>query len=123
MKIEKLLAIPFSEMAAVYTQKVERKGRNAEDLWRIFTWLSGFSQAELEAKMQTPFTFGEFFATAPHFHPAADSIKGRVCGMDIQTIADPDMRKVRILDKLVDDLAKGRAWEKIFLEEKSILDD
>jgi hypothetical protein len=91
---------------------VEKKGRTKAELDRVILWLTGFDEAELDRHIAARTTFQDFFAAA-RLHPNAPLITGVVCGVRVETIEDPLMQKIRYLDKLVDELAKGRAMEKI----------
>lgn len=95
-----------------YVTKVERKGRTRAELDEVVRWLTGFSQAELEAHLDAGTTFRDFFADAT-LTPQAALITGSVCGVRVEDVEDPLMQKIRYLDKLVDELAKGRAMEKV----------
>ena len=97
----------------MYIQKAERKNRTKEEVDQVICWLTGYSQAELQRQIDLESDFETFFANAPLFHPNASLIKGVVCGVRVEEIDDPLMRKVRYLDKLIDELAKGKAMEKI----------
>lgn len=96
-----------------YVAKAERKGRSREEVDAIIRWLTGYSQVELEAHLDARTDFETFFAGAPQPHPARSTIKGVICGVRIEEIAEPVMREIRYLDKLIDELAKGKAIEKI----------
>ncbi len=96
-----------------YLAKAEKKGRTKAEVDEIFRWLTGYSQRDLEAKLKAKTDFETFFAEAPELNPARTSIKGVICGVRIEEIEDPLMREVRYLDKLIDELAKGKAMEKI----------
>lgn len=95
-----------------YRTKVERKGRTQEELDAVICWLTGYDEAQLQAHLAAESTFTDFFAQA-HLNPASDQITGSVCGVKVQEVADPLMRQIRYLDKLVDELAKGRPLEKV----------
>jgi hypothetical protein len=95
-----------------YVTKVEKKGRTEAELREVIEWLTGFDEAELDAHLATGTTFEEFFAEA-RLNPAASSITGVICGVRVQEIEDPLMQKIRYLDKLVDELAKGKAMESV----------
>jgi hypothetical protein len=103
----------FSSVYPMYVQKAERKHRTQEDVDAVIRWLTGYSQAELQRQIALETDFETFFAAAPAFNPNASLIKGVVCGVRVEEIEDPLMRKVRYLDKLVDELAKGKALDKI----------
>ena len=96
-----------------YVAKAERKGRTRADVDRIISWLTGYSQGELETQLEKRSDFQTFFAKAPGMNPARTLIKGVVCGIRVEDIEEPLMREIRYLDKLVDELAKGKAMEKI----------
>lgn len=96
-----------------YVAKAEKKGRTKSEVDEIFRWLTGYTQAALEAHLVAGTNFEQFFASAPRLHPDRVLVKGVICGVRIEEIEDPLMLEVRRLDKLVDELAKGKAMEKI----------
>ena len=96
-----------------YLAKAEKKGRARDEVDEIIRWLTGFSQAELERHLAEKTTFEDFFANAPKLNPARSEIRGVICGVRIEEIEDPLMRELRYLDKLIDELARGRPMEKI----------
>lgn len=96
-----------------YIAKAERKGRTKAEVDTIISWLTGYSQQELEAHLSRRTDFETFFAEAPRLNPARASIKGMVCGVRLEDIDEPVMREIRYLDKLIDELAKGKVMEKI----------
>jgi hypothetical protein len=96
-----------------YVTKAERKGRTQAEVDEIFRWLTGYSQGELEAQLKARTDFETFFAEAPRLNPARSAIKGLICGVRIEDIEEPTMREIRYLDKLIDELAKGKAMERI----------
>jgi hypothetical protein len=96
-----------------YLAKAEKKGRTKGELDEILRWLTGYSQTELEGRLRDRTDFETFFADAPALNPARAAIKGTICGVRIEAIEEPTMREIRYLDKLVDELAKGRPMEKI----------
>ena len=97
-----------------YVNKVEKKGRTKAELDEAIRWLTGFSQAQLEAELAAKTTFEDFFAkAAPTLNPARSEIKGVICGVRIEEIEDPLMRELRYMDKLVDEIAKGRPMAKV----------
>jgi hypothetical protein len=98
-----------------YVAKVERKGRTKAELDQVIEWLTGFDEAALAAHLEAGTTFEEFFAEA-RLNPRASAITGVVCGVRVEEVEDPLMRKIRYLDKLVDELAKGKPMEKILRE-------
>lgn len=102
----------FSGVYPLYVQKVERKGRTREELDTVIRWLTGFDDAALRRHIEGTSTLEEFFSDAD-LNPASEKITGVVCGVRIEQIDDPLMKKIRYLDKIVDELARGRALEKI----------
>ncbi len=97
----------------MYVQKAERKNRTKEEVDQIICWLTGYSQEEMEQQIELENDFETFFAQAPQLNPNVSLIKGVVCGVRVEEIEEPLMRKVRYLDKLIDELARGKAFEKI----------
>ena len=108
-----VFAIKFAKVYPLYVQKAERKNRSKEEVDQIICWLTGYDQAGLQQQIEEEHDFETFFAQAPRMHPNSALIKGVVCGIRVEEIADPLMRKLRYLDKLIDELAKGRPMEKI----------
>ncbi|MEZ5292823.1 MAG: DUF2200 domain-containing protein [Vicinamibacterales bacterium] len=96
-----------------YLAKAEKKGRTKGEVDEVVRWLTGYSQAELEERLANRTDFETFFAEAPRMNPARAAIKGVICGVRIEEIEEPTMREIRYLDKMVDELAKGRAMDKI----------
>ena len=96
-----------------YVAKAERKGRTKAEVDEIIRWLTGYSKEELEAQLERQTDFESFFAQAPQLNPSRALIRGVVCGVRIEDIEEPTMREIRYLDKLIDELAKGKAMEKI----------
>lgn len=96
-----------------YVTKAERKGRTKEEVDEIIRWLTGYSQEEFEAQLEQKADFESFFAEAPQLNSSRELIKGVVCGVRVEDIEEPTMREIRYLDKLIDELAKGKAMEKI----------
>jgi hypothetical protein len=96
-----------------YVKKAEKKGRTKAEVDEIIRWLTGYSQAELEATLEKQTDFETFFAEAPQLNPSRYLIKGVVCGVRVEDIEEPTMQAIRYLDKLIDELAKGKAMEKI----------
>lgn len=103
----------FAKVFPLLIAKAERKGRTRNEVLEVTRWLTGYSDAELEELLVSEASYGAFLDNAPAMNPARFSIKGRICGIKVEEIEDPRMRNLRILDKLVDDLAKGKALEKI----------
>lgn len=113
MAQHRIYRMKFSGVYPMYVQKAERKQRTKAEVDQVIRWLTGYSQAELERQIQLESNLEDFFAQAPRFHPNAVLIKGVVCGVRVEDVEDPLMRKVRYLDKLIDELAKGRPLDKI----------
>jgi len=109
----KIFSMPFAKVYPMYVQKAERKGRTKAEVDQVICWLTGYSAAALAKQIAAQTDFENFFAQAPAMHPNAPLIKGVVCGIRVEDIDDPLMQKIRYLDKLVDELAKGKAMEKI----------
>ncbi|NLP82798.1 DUF2200 domain-containing protein [Microbacterium sp. CFH 90308] len=110
--MHRIFGISFASVYPLYIEKVERKGRSKEELDQVIEWLTGFDEGELQRHIVERTTFEDFFADA-HLNPNASLITGVVCGVRVQEIEDPLMQKIRYLDKLVDELAKGKAMEKV----------
>lgn len=108
----KIFAMSFATVYLLYRAKVERKGRTKAELDQVIAWLTGFDADEFERHLAARTTFQDFFAAA-RLHPNASRITGVVCGVRVEEVEDPLMQKIRYLDKLVDELAKGRKMEKI----------
>jgi hypothetical protein len=113
MREEKVFAIKFSKLYPMYLAKVESKGRSRDELDRVIGWLTGYSRDELTQQIESGNDLTAFFDQAPAFHPNTALIKGVVCGVRVEDIEHPLMRKIRYLDKLVDELARGKAIDKI----------
>lgn len=108
-----LSAMKFSRVYPLYVQKAERKSRSKNEVDQIIRWLTGYSQSELQGQVEEETDFEAFFGRAPRLHPNRCLIKGVVCGVRVEEIEDPMVQKIRYLDKLIDELAKGKAMEKI----------
>jgi hypothetical protein len=108
-----IFATPFAKVYPLYIQKAERKSRTKEEVDQIICWLTGYNQQGLQQQIKQENDFETFFAQAPAFHPNSSLIKGVVCGIRVEEIKDPLMQKLRYLDKLIDELAKGKSMEKI----------
>jgi hypothetical protein len=106
-------SMKFAGVYPLYVKKAERKGRTKAEVDQIICWLTGYNQAALEKQIEMGNDFETFFAQAPVFNPNSSLITGVVCGIRVEAIEDPLMKKVRYLDKLIDELAKGKAMEKI----------
>jgi hypothetical protein len=108
-----LHAMKFSKVYPLYVQKVERKGRSRDEVDQVICWLTGYTPEALRAQIEKESDFDTFFAQAPCMNPNSSLITGVICGVRVEEIEDPFMRKLRYMDKLVDELAKGKALEKI----------
>jgi hypothetical protein len=115
-RIEKVFAMPVADVYVHYLNKVERKDRTEAELIKVITWLTGFDTRTLRSHLKKATTFKEFFKAAK-INPNAKLITGSICGVKIEEIEDPLMKKIRYMDKLVDELAKGRPMEKILRSE------
>jgi hypothetical protein len=113
MPTHKIFSMPFAKVYPLYVAKVERKGRTREEVDRVICWLTGYDQAGLLHQLEQKTDFETFFAQAPALHPNRSLIKGLICGIRVEEVEDPLMQMIRQLDKLVDELAKGKAMEKI----------
>lgn len=109
----RIFTMPFAKVYPMYVQKAERKDRTKEEVDRIIRWLTGYDQEGLERQIEQENDFETFFARAPAMNPNTSLIKGVVCGIRVEEIEDPLMQKIRYLDKLIDELARGKAMEKI----------
>lgn len=103
----------FAKVYPLLVQKAERKGRAKDEVDRVIFWLTGYDAADLQAQLEADATYEQFFAAAPQLNPNRSLITGKICGVDIAAIKDPVEQNARYLDKLVDELARGRAMEKI----------
>ena len=103
----------FASVYPLYVAKAEKKGRTRSEVEEIIRWLTGYSQEEFEGQLKKQTDLETFYAQAPRPNPARASVKGVVCGVRVEDIKEPVMREIRYLDKLIDELAKGRAMEKI----------
>jgi len=110
--MHRIFSISFASVYPLYVTKVEKKGRTSEELDEVIEWLTGFDDTELKQHIDEQTTFEDFFAEAD-LNPRASLITGVICGMRVEEIEDPLMQKIRYLDKLVDELARGKAMEKI----------
>ena len=110
--MHRIFTTPFASVYPLYVAKVERKGRTKDELDAVICWLTGFTPTELQAQIDTEATFASFFADAP-MHPDAVLVTGVVCGVRVEDVEDPLMQQIRRLDKVVDELAKGKALEKV----------
>ncbi|QDZ03042.1 DUF2200 family protein [Nitratireductor mangrovi] len=113
MARHRIYATSFASVYPHYVAKAERKGRTKQEVDEIIAWLTGYGPAELEAVLVAKTDFETFFAEAPKPNPARDKVTGVICGVRVEEVEEPTMREIRILDKLVDELARGKAMEKI----------
>ena len=113
MPKNRVYAYSFASIYPLYIQKVERKNRTQSEVDQVICWLTGYDQAGLEQQIEQENDLETFFAQAPAMNPNCSLIKGVICGMRVEEIEDPLMQKIRYMDKLVDELAKGKAMEKI----------
>jgi len=115
-KKNRVYAMSVASVYPHYIAKAEKKGRTKAEVDEVIRWLTGYSQKELGAELKKGTDFETFFAEAPCLNPSRTLIKGVICGVRIEEIEEPTMREIRYLDKLIDELAKGRAMEKILRE-------
>ena len=113
MANEKIYGMPFGKLYPMLIAKAEKKGRTRAEVDEVTAWLTGYSRERLEELMESDITYGDFFLQAPALNPTRRLIKGVVCGVRVEDIEEPLMQEIRYLDKLVDELAKGKAMEKI----------
>ena len=109
----RIYGMTFARVHPLYVAKVERKGRTREEVDTIVCWMTGHSAASLAEAIADELTFEQFFARAPALNPLRELITGKVCGVQVEAVEEPLMREIRYLDKLIDELAKGKAMEKI----------
>lgn len=119
MKKHRVYSISVASVYPHYITKAEKKGRTKAEVDEIIRWLTGYSQEALDAELAKKTTFEDFFAQAPALNPARTLITGMICGYRVEEIEEPLMRELRYLDKLIDELAKGRKMEKILREQPS----
>lgn len=111
--LKRVYAMTFAKVYPLYIAKAEKKGRTKEEVDEVIRWLTGYTPSALKAQIKKEVNFEVFFKNAPKPHPSRTLITGMVCGVRVEEVEDPIMREVRYLDKLVDELAKGRPMEKI----------
>lgn len=116
MKNHRIYTMSIASVYPLYIAKAERKGRTKAEVDQIICWLTGYSQEEFEAILATQTDFESFFAQAPRLNPSRTLIKGLICGVRVEDIKEPTMQEIRYLDKLIDELARGRTLAKIFRE-------
>ncbi len=113
MPRQDIAEMSFARVYPMYVAKAEKKGRTREDVDRIILWLTGYTVKELAGQLEREVDFRSFFGEAPRLNPDRSLIRGVVCGVRVEEIEDPLMQEIRYLDKLIDELARGRAMEKI----------
>ena len=113
MSNEKVYAMPFAKIYPLYVQKIENKGRIQAELDAVIMWLTGYDSTGLSSQIESNASLQTFFEEAPQINPNASKITGSICGHKVEEIADPLMQKIRYMDKLVDELTKGKPIEKI----------
>jgi len=113
MPNEKIYNMAFAKVYPLLIAKAEKKGRTRDEVLTVTAWLTGYAPEDIDAALETDLTYGDFFRHAPAPHPNRSQITGVVCGVRVETVEEPLMREIRYLDKLVDELAKGKPMEKI----------
>lgn len=112
----RIYTMSFARVYPLYIAKAEKKGRTKSEVDEIIRWLTGYSQKELETQLEKQTDLETFFAEAPRLNPSRALIKGVICGVRVEDIEEPTMQEIRYLDKLIDELAKGKAMDKILRE-------
>lgn len=118
MDCEKVYGMNFAKIYPLLIAKAEKKGRTLEEVNEVICWLTGYSAEEIKNAVNSAVTYGEFFQNAPRKNPNRKLIKGVVCGVRVEDIEEPLMQEIRYLDKLIDELAKGKPMEKILRKQK-----
>lgn len=113
MENEKVFAMQFAKVYPMLIAKAERKGRTKDEVYEVTCWLTGYIPADLDRFLEVSIPYGDFFRNAPQLNESRRMIKGSICGVKVEAIEDPLMQEIRYLDKLVDELAKGKPMEKI----------
>lgn len=113
MAEHKIYKMSFSKVYPLYIKKVERKDRTKEEVDEIIRWLTGYSDEALQAQIEKEVNFEEFFDQAPELNPARREVKGVICGVRVEDIEEPLMQEIRYMDKMIDELAKGKKMDKI----------
>lgn len=116
MENEKVYAMSFAKVYPLLINKAQRKGRTKQEVEQVTCWLTGYSEEQIESALNSDLTYGDFFRQAPAMNPNRKLIKGKICGVKVEEIQEPLMQEIRYLDKLVDELAKGKAMDKILRE-------
>lgn len=109
----RIYTIPFASIYPLYIEKVEKKSRTKEEVIQVICWLTGYELSQLQSQIDAQVTLEQFFAQAPQPNPARKQITGVICGIRVEDIEDPLMQEIRYMDKLIDELARGKAMEKI----------
>lgn len=117
MAKHRIYTMSFASVYPRYVAKAEKKGRAKAEVDQIISWLTGYDQKTLDAELAKKTDFETFFAKAPKMNPARALIKGVICGVRVEDIEEPTMREIRYLDKLIDELARGKAMDKILRKE------
>ncbi len=117
MEKHRIYTMSFARVYPLYIAKAERKGRTKTEVDEIIRWLTGYTQKKLEAEIKNQTDFETFFAKAPKLNPSRTLITGSICGIRVEDIKEPLMREIRYLDKLIDELAKGKTMEKILRQQ------
>lgn len=112
MDNEKVFNMSFAKVFPMLVTKAEKKGRTKAEVYTVTSWLTGYTEEQIDVASQSNITYGDFFRHAPRMNPDRENIKGSICGVKIENIDDPLMQDIRRLDKLVDELAKGKPMEK-----------
>ncbi|AKR56086.1 hypothetical protein XM25_09805 [Devosia sp. H5989] len=113
MEKHRIYSMSVASVYPLYVAKAEKKGRSKAEVDEIIAWLTGYDAASLGGQLENNTTFEDFFAQAPRMNPSRSAITGTICGVRVENIEEPTMREIRYLDKLIDELAKGRPMEKI----------
>src|ERR1700752_1548384 len=113
MAKHRIYTLSFSKVYPLYVAKAEKKGRTKAEVDEIISWLTGYSQESLETEIEKQTDLETFFAKAPKLNPSRKLIRGMICGVRVEDIKEPTMQEIRYLDKLIDELAKGKSMEKI----------
>ena len=111
--------IPFSKLYPLLVNKAEKKGRTRQEVDQVTAWLTGYTPEDIARLAQSDTSYGDFFQNAPALNPSRTLITGKICGVRVEEIEDPLMREIRYLDKLVDELAKGKSMEQILRKQDS----
>lgn len=121
MPAHRIFTTPFAAVYPMYVEKARRKNRTRQEVDRIICWLTGYDPDALRRQIDDKVDFETFFAQAPAMHPGRFLIRGVVCGVRVEEVEDPLMQKIRQLDKLIDELAKGKAMEKILRQQDRVI--